>query len=743
MKRLATAFGRYKNKKKIISYTKQAELLAAKLTYANIDASDASAKMAVAAKEGRDTDALYYCAEIIYYTLGMKPFTTQLIATLAMLDGKFVEMETGEGKTLVFLMVSAINALKGRRIVLATANEYLAERDAAFAKPFFSMLGISSQFVNTTGSIDNKKEAYNADVVYCDLSDLILDYLRSSFAKTPEAKPNISLDMILVDEADHVLIDKGSTPLTISKFKETDRQMLHLAVDTVSKFKVKQHVSKEDDAESYAQYDAVFFQTNNDLVLQDSALAQFEAKLVEAGIISGAEALYHSSNLHLVSLLEQATKGIHAFVKGKDYIVSEQTVIPINRHTGRIKAGQFYSAGLQQAIEVKEGVPLSKESYAFTSMAIQHFIQLYNDVIGMSGTLNEHREEIASSFGSDTIKVPRNNPLQRIDEGDKVYLTEKMKRKKVLREIVQAHKSQQPVLVCAASEKEALAISEQLKSLMIAHRMIANSNQREEAEIIEVAGKPKAITITSGMSGRGTDIVLGGLASSFKNKDDFLKSKDIVVNAGGLLVIQSGKQRLAKQERQTIGRAGRQGDPGRTVTILSMEDDLLKPFNLGRLQQFLLDSGAEEDNPINNNIVNKSIVRAQQLSSESDVKNRRIIASQMGEMEKQRQIIFNMREQWLTADGDEFIAYVEEAFNITIESDEIMAVKEKILDIFDDTYLNYRVKVTELMGNMGLRGLAVSNIGSEIKRTLFKTFTIFIQSFQNEVFEYLEERNQS
>lgn len=741
MKLITAAFDDYINKKKIKKYTEQANAINISIGKDDVNITEKINKMKNAAQTNNNVEALHCCAEIIHFSLGIKPFTSQLIATLALLDGKFVEMDTGEGKTLVFLMASAINALKGRRIVLATANEYLAQRDAEFAMPFLSLLNIELGIIKHDSANEDKVKAYSSPIVYCDLSDVILDYLRASFSNSGSAVPNISLDMILIDEADHVLIDKASIPLSISKFKPTDHNALSLACESAFQLNVKQHIKKDADEKSYAYYDAVFFETNNDLVLQDGAFKKYENNLIEANVIQAPHDLYKSENLHLITLLEQAIKGIHAFEEGKDYIVAEGAVIPINRHTGRTKAGQHYSSGLQQVIELKEGLPVSDESYPFTSISIQHFIQLYNDVVGMSGTLLEDKDELKKCVGAEIIKVARNKPLKRVDEGDYVYLTEKAKRGRLLREVVEAHKTQQPILICASSEKESLSISKQLSNLMINHNIIMNKNQREEASIIQQAGLPNAITITSGMSGRGTDIVLGGLPSSFDSKESFLKSKNIVINAGGLLVIQSGKQRLAKQERQTIGRAGRQGDPGRTMTLVSMEDDLLKPFNLNRLKEFMISSGAKVDLPINNNIVNKSLKRAQQLSLEGDYKNRHFIATKMAEIEKQRKLIFDMRSQWLNAEGDAFSVYVHDAFNVNIRQNDIEETKKEVLRIFDENYLNYRIKTIELMNNMGLRSMTVSNIGTEIKQTMFKTFGLFIDAFQTDAIAYLQEHH--
>jgi preprotein translocase subunit SecA len=659
-------------------------------------------------------------------------------AILSLLDGKFVEMDTGEGKTLVFTMATALFACQDRKIVFTSANEYLSCRDADFSKPILEALNAKVSIVSIKDSKEDRVEAYKADVIYCDLPELALDFLRSSFAPTKELMYNIPMDILMVDEADSVLLDRAVSPYTISKPLDTDKESLINAISVANSFSVKTNVAQEFDKESDTSLDAIVYANSNEVYITEKGFEVYENLLLEKNVIKDRSELYKTANLFLITLIESAVLGVYTYKAGQHYIATNSgQIAPISQSNGRAMLGQFFNSGLQQVIEVKEGVELTKEHLPFASISAHNFVSKFKTVLGMSGTLIEDKEELINTFGADVVKIKRNLPLDRFDKGDIMFLSGKEKLRFTLQQVIDARRKQQPVLIGASNENEANEIAKQLDSLAVYNKQISSSAPQEEASIICNAGKLGAITVSTSMTGRGTDIILGGefkegdltgaaLEQARKKWED---ERNQVIDAGGLLVIGYGRQRLKKQDRQLIGRAGRQGDPGVTITVSSLDDESLQPFHVQRLKKFLIDAGADESKPIANAGVVKSLNQAQKLSHTEDKKRRKATGEMLSEMDKQQEYVFLIRENWLTMSDEDLVGSVFEDFNTKININEAADVRSDILKAFDLAYMDYRVKVKELMVNMGLRGTAVTNMKVEISKELFKTFSVFVDLF--------------
>lgn len=721
--------GKVNNSRKISKYRKEAKEIFNKTKTQTYSTSVEELSQKILQSDEK-TEQITILCKLVEITTGLVPFVSQITAVLALVDGKFVEMETGEGKTLVFAMASAILSANDRKVIVTSANEYLCERDSFFASKILSPLDKKVGVVKVGDSHKERQDVYSSDVIYCDLSEVGMDYLRSAFAETKDAMFNVPFDVLLVDEADNVLLDKATSPFTVSKPLPSNDELLSNILLVAKEFAVKKDLQEDEQKEDFPDYDAFIEPITGDVYIAEKGLEKYENYLTESCIIESEKHLYSDKNTYLITLLESAISAQFKLMAGLDYILKGNKVIPLDKSSGRAMVGRFYSDGLQQMIEMKEGVERSKQYYPFTSIATQHFCQLFITVVGMSGTLIEDKEELEGTYGADIVVVERNKPLVRKDEGDILFLTEKAKLNFVVRTIAEAHKKSQPVLISTITEGEADKIFSALSSLLIRAQKITSSNPQSEASIISKAGLPGAVTVSTGMTARGTDIVLGA-----GNKDDYEK----VVEAGGLLVIAYGKQRLAKLDRQLVGRSGRQGDPGRSMLVSSLDDDIVQPFMAKKLQRLLIDSGIDEKRSIVNAGITKALSRAQKMNLDGDVKKRKQIVQYLSEMEVQRKYIFELRHNLLCMSESDLASYVEETFGLILPSEKSNEVRDRLLGIFDDTYVDYRVKVKELMSNMGLRGTAVSNIKVEIKKELLTTFSILIDSYKEEADASLSE----
>lgn len=712
-----------KNKINIKAYTKQAKNVIEHIKDI-AQKSDQELKNALS-KTNNDNNELLVAllCEVATRSLRMTPYPNQIKAIMALIDGKFIEMETGEGKTLVFSLASAALAIKERKVVISSANEYLSERDYNFNKPFFDFLGLDTSLIKHNHTHEEKSKSYVSDIIFCDLSEIAMDYLRSAMAKSVDTFIDIKTDVLLIDEADSVLLDKAINAITVSKPVDLDIESMMNALEFVKDLNVFTNAEQELDI-SNTDYDAVIYSISNELVISDATYSKYENYLISKSIITDDFELYNAINLMKVVALESAIRAMYEYQNGKHYIVHKNSVVPLDRDSGRAAFGKFYNSGVQQMLEIKEKANVTEEHAPLASISVQRFVSLFNMVLGMSGTLVEDREELANLYGADIVVIERNKPLLRNDVGDLLFVDKKSKLKHTIEMILEAHKKGQPVLVSARSEGEANEIASSLDSLMISFNQIKSSDPLNESQIVKKAGMLGAITISTSITGRGTDIILGGTEKVDQQK---------VIDAGGLLVIGYGRQYLAKLDRQLIGRSGRQGDVGKTVIISSLDDEILAPYKASSIKKLLIDAGVNVNLPIQNKGISKSLTIAQKRAHSEAVKSRKLLFSMLSEMESQRDIVFDIRKQLLLSSDEEFSIYLSSVAGKSLTVDEAVELRDTALCIFDSAYEDYRLKVKDIMSNIGLRGAVVNNMGVEVKKELFRTFEIFLNLYDEDI----------
>mgnify|MGYP001167547716 CR=1 FL=1 len=686
----------------------------------------------------KDTNTLLAMLSLLSKKVtSMLPFETQISAVLAMLEGNFVEMDTGEGKTLVFSLLSIMYSLSGRRVVVTSANSYLTNRDADFTNLLAKEVGIKVAKVDAYVDKDDRKTIYdNASIIYASLMDISMDYLRYTFRQYNDDIGCVETDVLLIDEADSVLMDKATQPFVLSKPSELNETSIKNALEMAKSMSVEVNVEVAETDTKIASCDALINAVSNKVVVSDEGLEKYEKLLIEKGVIVTASDLYKGVNLMLLPALESAIAATYGFKKGDNYIIDNGEIVPIDEVTGRPLHTKFFGGALQHCLEMKEGLKLSKDMIPFTSVSTQHFVRMFNDVVGMSGTLQEEENEFSSVYGVNVINIPRNRPLARKDKGDVLFLTQKGKLRYTLKRISEAYKRKQPVLIATRLESESTNISRQLDMLAIPHKIIQANAPSKESETVAVAGVPGAITISTSISGRGTDIVLGGEKSNYKTVEEWEIQHNIAKEAGGLFVLCYGRQKTKKLDRQLIGRSGRQGDPGESEIISSLEDEMLEPYNGQGMKKLFISAGISEDEALSNKTMQKALDRAQGAYQQLGEKQRKQSMSLLSEVEIQRQHIVDFRESFFLPPL-EFIAFIKEHFGINLDECDVSSVRELYLTKFDEAHLSYRVKVNEILSNIGIRGYAVSNLGVELKNELFRAFEGFI-TILNEDLENVE-----
>ena len=675
----------------------------------------------------KDTNTLLAMLSLLSKKVtSLLPFETQVSAVLAMLEGNFVEMDTGEGKTLVFSLLSIMYALSGRKVVVTSANSYLTNRDADFTNLLTKEIGIKVAKIDAYVEKEDRKDIYkNASIIYASLMDISMDYLRYTFRQYEDDVGCVDSDVLLIDEADSVLMDKASQPFVLSKPSELNERSIKDALEMARNMSVAVNVEEADTDAKIASHDAIINAVSNKVIISDEGLEKYESLLIGKGVIGNASDLYKGLNLMLLPALESAISATFGFKKGDNYLVENGQIIPIDEVTGRPLHSKFFGGALQHCLEMNEGLELSKDMVPFTSIATQHFVRMFNDVVGMSGTLQEEENEFSSVYGVNVINIPRNKPLARKDKGDVLFLTQKGKLRYTLKRISEAYKRKQPVLIATRLESESANISKQLDMLAIPHQLIQANAPSKESKAVSVAGVPGAITISTSISGRGTDIVLGGEKSNYETEADWEEKHIEAKEAGGLLVLCYGRQKTKKLDRQLIGRSGRQGDPGESEIISSLEDEMLEPYNGQGMKKLFISAGISEDEALSNKTMQKALDRAQGAYQQLGEKQRKQSMSLLSEVEIQRQHIVDFRESFFLPPS-EFVAFIEEHFGISLEECDVSNVREPYLTKFDEAHLSYRVKVNEILSNISIRGYAVSNLGVELKKELFRAFEGFI-----------------
>ena len=585
--------------------------------------------------------------------LGLRAFDTQLMGGVFLHQGNISEMKTGEGKTLVATFPAYLNALTGKGVHVVTVNEYLAKRDAEWMGKVFSALGMTTGVIWSGQPEDEKAAAYACDVTYATNNELGFDYLRDNMKAELSQVHQKHHNFAIVDEVDSILIDEARTPLIISGPAE-DRSELYSAIDGVIPLLSSDHFELDEKTRG--------------ITFTDDGNEFLEAKLLEAGLLPEGATLYDPESTTVVHHVNQALRAHKLFQRDKDYIVRDGQVVLIDEFTGRMMPGRRLSEGLHQAIEAKEDVTIQPENTTLASVTFQNYFRLYDKLSGMTGTAMTEAEEFMEIYGLGVVEVPTNKPIARKDEDDQVYRTAVEKYQAMIGQAKVAHAKGQPVLLGTTSIEKSELLSQMLEKEGIKHNVLNARHHEQEAQIVADAGRLGAVTIATNMAGRGTDIQLGGnvemkvLEALAANPDadpaelraaeeaKHAEEKQKVLEAGGLCVMASERHESRRIDNQLRGRSGRQGDPGRTVFFLSLEDDLMRIFGSERLDKVLSTLGMKEGEAIIHPWVNKSLERAQAKVEGRNFDMRKNVLKFDDVMNDQRRVIFKQRREIMAAE---------------------------------------------------------------------------------------------
>ncbi|WP_170600828.1 preprotein translocase subunit SecA [Ruegeria arenilitoris] len=585
--------------------------------------------------------------------LGLRAFDVQLMGGIFLHQGNIAEMKTGEGKTLVATFPAYLNALTGKGVHVVTVNEYLAKRDAEWMSNVFGALGMTTGVIWSGQPDAEKKAAYACDITYATNNELGFDYLRDNMKADLNEVYQKHHNFAIVDEVDSILIDEARTPLIISGPSQ-DRSDLYTAIDGLIPSLQDDHYTIDEKSRS-----VTFTDEGNEFL---------EEQLHASGLLPEGQSLYDPESTTVVHHVNQGLRAHKLFQRDKDYIVRDGNVVLIDEFTGRMMPGRRLSEGLHQAIEAKEGAPIQPENVTLASVTFQNYFRLYDKLAGMTGTALTEAEEFAEIYGLGVVEVPTNKPIARADEDDQVYRTAAEKYAAMIEEIKKANAKGQPVLVGTTSIEKSEMLSEMLTKEGIKHNVLNARQHEQEAQIVAEAGRLGAVTIATNMAGRGTDIQLGGnvemsvMQALAENPDAdpaelrareearHAEEKQKVLEAGGLFVLASERHESRRIDNQLRGRSGRQGDPGRTVFFLSLEDDLMRIFGSERLDKVLTTLGMKEGEAIVHPWVNKSLERAQAKVEGRNFDMRKNVLKFDDVMNDQRKVIFNQRREIMSTD---------------------------------------------------------------------------------------------
>ena len=636
-------------------------------------------------------EAFAVVREVSKRQLGLRHYDCQLVGGVALHNCQIAEMATGEGKTLVATLPSYLNSLTERKVVLVTVNDYLAKRDAEWMRPIYENLGLGVSFITSGQDLNERKEAYKADVIYATNNELGFDFLRNNMVVNTEDRVMNDYYFAIIDEVDSILIDEARTPLVISGPTENTAD----TYQKISKFipKLNEQVSEEnEEGESRTVKEGHFIieEKSKQIELTDSGHDYIEQLLKDSNMLQQDQSLYSSGNLRMLHFIQSSLRAHFLFKKDVDYMVQENQVVLIDENTGRAMPGRRLADGLHQAIEQKENVPIQMESQTLASCTFQNYFRQFEKLSGMTGTASTEAEEFAEIYGLNVVEIPTNEKMIRDDQNDQVYLTEKEKYKAVVNEI-QAYKEKgNPVLVGTASLESSEMLSGLLNQINIDHQVLNAKNHAKEAQIISQAGKPGVVTIATNMAGRGTDIVLGGnweaeyekLGNEDESKKKALKENwdnlnEKVLSAGGLHVIGTERNESRRMDNQLRGRSGRQGDPGSSRFYISLEDSLMRIFASDQFKNIMQRVGLEDGEAIEHRMLSGAIERAQKRVEGRNFDIRKLLLEYDDMANEQRQIIYSQRNSILESD---VITDLVESMRETVIADEIDSAAQGELD---------------------------------------------------------------
>jgi preprotein translocase subunit SecA len=663
--------------------------------------------------DGADVDdvlveAFAVCREAARRHLGMRHFDVQHIGGMVLHEGKIAEMATGEGKTLVATLPAYLNALSGKGVHIVTVNDYLAKRDAQWMGPLYHALGLTVGVIQHEASFQydpayvtsdirmtalkpiERREAYAADITYGTNNEFGFDYLRDNMRFSLEELVQRKLHYAIVDEVDSILIDEARTPLIISGPAEESTELYFKIDRIIPKLKRAATIveGKLSEIEEQKVGDFIVDEKSRTVSLTEQGVQSCERLL-------GIDNLYDPQHIDDLHHIQQGLRAHALFRKDVDYMVKDGEVIIVDEFTGRLMPGRRWSDGLHQAVEAKEGVRIERENQTLATITFQNYFRMYEKLAGMTGTAETEAEEFAKIYKLDVTVIPTNRTLNRVNQPDVVYKTEREKFNAVVEDIKTRHEQGQPILVGTVSIEKSERVAALLKKRGIRHEVLNAKYHEREAEIVAQAGREGAVTIATNMAGRGTDILLGG-NPDFLSKE-ILRKKGIdpatatpdaraaavaearkitepehqrVVDKGGLHIVGTERHESRRIDNQLRGRSGRQGDPGSARFYLSLEDDLLRIFGSQRIQSIMDRLGMEEGEPIEHKLVTRAIGTAQKRVETHNFEIRKHLLEYDDVMNKQREIIYGMRRQILDGESqaDTIVEWMEDLAAVALDA---------------------------------------------------------------------------
>ena len=762
-------FGTYSSRqiKKLVPIVDKIEGLAEK--YARMDDNELRAqtdifKERLANGESLDDilpEAYATVREAATRVLGKRPFRVQLLCGILLHQGRIAEMKTGEGKTLVAVLPSYLNALTGNGVHVVTVNDYLARLGCEEMGRVHEFLGLTTGLVIHGQSKEEKKRAYNCDITYGTNNEFGFDYLRDNMVTYKKDMAQRGHAFAIVDEVDSILIDEARTPLIISGAgkKSTDLyDKADLFVSKLSKFVVKELDLKVDHDE-----------ITQDYVLDEKSRT---TTLTQHGVLKAEEffnvdSITSPENSELYHHIQQALKARGLMKRDTDYVIKDGQVVIVDTFTGRLMPGRRYSDGLHQAIEAKEKVKIQRENRTIATITFQNYFRMYRKLSGMTGTALSEENEFREIYNLDVVEVPTNKPMIRQDHNDVVYKTIEGKDRAIIRQIKKCHEKGQPVLVGTVSIEKSEALARKLKGAGITPTVLNAKYHEREAEIVAQAGKLGAVTISTNMAGRGTDIMLGGNAeflakqhmrkegyeeelitlatgSSVSVGEDVLAAREVynqlykkfkeeieleaekVRNAGGLFIIGTERHESRRIDNQLRGRAGRQGDPGESRFFLSLEDDLMRLFGSERIIGLVTRLGLDDDTPIDAKLLSGQIEKAQLRLEDRNFTRRKYVLSYDDVMNQQRNVIYSQRQDVLN--GVDLKDKIEDMIRSTIrdtveintvgsrEDWDIEAIKGRYMNVLcsPDDFKDESVSKDEIIDTLTEKAISVWQSKAEL-----------------------------
>ena len=581
--------------------------------------------------------------EVALRNLGQRHYDVQLIGGIVLHRGQIAEMKTGEGKTLVATLPVYLNALTGRGVHVVTVNDYLARRDPVWMGPVYHNLGLTVGCLqhDTAFLYDptvekglngmnflrpvTRQQAYQADVLYGTNSEFGFDYLRSNMARSQNERVQADLNYAIVDEVDNILIDEARTPLIISgpapRQDEDYRKFARL-------------VDRLDD------YDYTIDERTQAVSLTQEGIEKMERW-------TQVNNLYDPENFHQVHYIENALTARVQKLRDKDYVVQNGEVIIIDEFTGRLQFGRRWSDGLHQAVEAKEGARIQEETLTYATITLQNYFRMYGKLAGMTGTAATEADEFYKIYGLDVAAIPTNLPMIRDDKPDLIFQSAEGKLRAVVEEIVRVHENGQPILVGTASVEGSNELSGRLKRRGVKHEVLNAVNHAREAEIVAQAGRLGSVTVSTNMAGRGTDIVLGGVNT---DESEWVDEHNKVIELGGLYVIGTEHHDARRIDNQLRGRSGRQGDPGSSQFYVALEDELMQRFGGDRIKSVMGWTGMDDESPIENKLITKSITSAQEKVEGYHFDIRKHLLNFDDVLNTQREVIYSRRDHIVGSD---------------------------------------------------------------------------------------------